>query len=128
MVLLLLDADEECAAKLGPATLEFAQSLRSDMDLYCVFAVCEYETWFVAAAQSLQDYLQIDDDAQLPQDPEQQRCRKKWIESHFQGTKYSETVDQAKLTAAMDLHLCRKRSPSFDKLCRELESRLVAAQ
>ena len=37
------------------------------------------------------------------------------------GAKYSESIDQAKLTAHMDLSLCRTRAPSFDKLCRELE-------
>jgi hypothetical protein len=37
---------------------------------------------------------------------------------------YAETVDQPRLTAAMDLQMCRERSKSFDKLCRELEKRL----
>jgi predicted ATPase len=37
--------------------------------------------------------------------------------------KYSETIDQPAMTADMDLSLCRRRSPSFDKLCRELEKR-----
>lgn len=34
------------------------------------------------------------------------------------------TVDQPAMTSHMDLHLARERSPSFDKLCRELERRL----
>ena len=124
LILLLLDADSDCAAQIGPATLESAQTLRGDVDIACVFAVLEYETWFVAAAQSLQSHLDIVDVTSLPLDPEGQRCRKAWIKDHFRGAKYSETVDQPKLTAAMDLRLCRERSPSFDKLCRELESRL----
>ena len=32
--------------------------------------------------------------------------------------------NQPRMTAAMDLALCRRRSPSFDKLCRELKQRL----
>lgn len=40
------------------------------------------------------------------------------------GTKYSETQDQPRMTAQMDLALCRRRCPSFDKLCRELASRV----
>lgn len=32
--------------------------------------------------------------------------------------------DQPRLTAAMDLFLCRSRSRSFDKFCRELERRV----
>ena len=31
---------------------------------------------------------------------------------------------QPGMTQAMDMALCRRRSPSFDKLCRELERRL----
>jgi len=38
--------------------------------------------------------------------------------------RYAETIDQVRLTTAMDLNLCRSRSKSFDKLCRELEKRL----
>jgi hypothetical protein len=48
---------------------------------------------------------------------------KAWIEQRFKGTRYSETQDQPAMTLVMDLNLCRTRSPSFDKLCRELERR-----
>lgn len=67
---------------------------------------------------------------QLEPDPKNlawQRCRKAWIEKRIKAPKYSETVDQPAMTAAMDLALCRSRSPSFDKLCRELEKRCGAA-
>lgn len=125
LILLLLDADNDCAAELGPQLLEAAQTLRGDVDIASVFAVLEYETWFVAAAASLESYLTIDDRAALPTDPENLRCRKAWIKQRFRGIKYSETVDQPKLTAVMDLGACRRQSPSFDKLCRELEARLA---
>lgn len=62
-----------------------------------------------------------------PKDLARQRCRKAWIEKRIKAPKYSETVDQPAMTAAMDLKLCRSRSPSFDKLCRELEKRRDAA-
>ena len=42
----------------------------------------------------------------------------------FKGVKYSETVDQPAMTRAMNLAQCRLRSPSFDKLCRDLQGRL----
>jgi hypothetical protein len=90
----------------------------------CVLAIVEYETWFVAAADSLRDFLDIPHTDTVPEAPEPRRSGKSWIERRFRGTKYSETVDQPKMTAAMDLPLCRQRSPSFDKLCRELEKRL----
>jgi len=123
LILLLLDADDDCAAELGPRLLHMAASLRSDADIACVFAVHEYETWFVAAADSLTSYLTIQE-GDGPENPEKQGCRKKWIEDRFRAAKYSETVDQPKLTAAMNLSACRSRSDSFDKLCRELLQRL----
>ncbi|MEZ6066413.1 MAG: hypothetical protein R3B90_12065 [Planctomycetaceae bacterium] len=59
--------------------------------------------------------------------PKVDRHRKAWIERHWRGTKYSETVDQLTLTSAMDLNLCRRRSRSrsFDKLCRDIEARFT---
>lgn len=123
LVLLLVDADHDCAAEGGPRTLELAARLRGDADIAVVWAVWEYETWFVAAAESLHHHLNLDPST-VPSDPEASRCRKNWIERHWRVGKYSESVDQPKLTACMDLPLCRRRSPSFDKLCREMERRL----
>lgn len=122
MVLILVDADEDLPCELGPALLEKAREQRSDMDISCVVANVEYETWFVAAASSLGEYLELPTEA-VPAHPEDQRAGKAWIQRHFRGVKYSETVDQPAMTSRMDLALCRERSPSFDKLCRELEKR-----
>lgn len=123
LVLVILDADEECAARVGPQFLKQAENLRADAQISVVLAVWEYETWFVAAAESLSKYLDLRGQA-VPENPEGASCRKSWIEARWRGTRYSESVDQPKLTAAMDLHCCRSRSPSFDKLCREIERRL----
>jgi len=124
LVLVLLDADKEIPCVLGPALLALAKEIRADADIACVVANVEYETWFAAAAESLADYLLIAPGENIPQNPEQSRSGKGWVKQHFiGGERYSETVDQARMTARMDLTLCRRRSPSFDKLCRELERR-----
>lgn len=96
-----------------------------DQDAACVIANLEFETWFVAAAPSLASELRLAAH-EPPDDPEGQRLRKKWIEDRFRGARYSETLDQPRLTAKMDLNLCRARSPSFDKLCRELGRALAS--
>lgn len=121
MVLVLVDADEDRPCQLGPALLEKAREHRSDVDISCVVANVEYETWFVAAASSLGEYLELDE--AVPEHPEDQRAGKAWVQRRYRGVKYSETVDQPAMTSRMDLALCRERSPSFDKLCRELETR-----
>lgn len=122
LILVLIDADEDLPCELGPRLLEIARHSRSDKNISCVIANIEYETWFVASAASLTEFLEWNDEEDLPVDPEAKRMGKGWIEKRFKGVKYSETVDQPKLTAKMDLQLCRDRSPSFDKLCRDVEA------
>ena len=110
-LLILLDADDDCPAELGPKLLETAKSLRSDRPVAVVLANREYEGWFLSAAESLE----------LPpcENPEGVRDAKGWIRK-AQGS-YSPTVDQAGMTARFDLGVARERADSFDKLCRELE-------
>lgn len=123
LVLVIFDADSDLACELAPSLLKQAQSERPDVDIAIVLPVAEYETWFVAAAESLSDYLDVTA-AEIPSNPETAGSKKAWLISHFRG-RYTETVEQPALTARMDLSKCRSRSPSFDKLCRELEKRLV---
>ncbi len=121
LALLLCDADEDLACELAPQVLSVAGKVRSDLDLICVMARREYETWFIAASESLERYLLLrPGDALVAADPE--AYGEKWISDRFRGPSYQKTVDQAKLTAAMDLALC-ERSSSFAKLVRELRKR-----
>jgi len=84
-----------------------------------------FETWFAASASSMAGVNGLPSDLAVPDDPEGNRLGKSWIKDHYpRGRKYSETVDQPRFTAKIDLAGCRDRSPSFDKLCRELEKRL----
>jgi hypothetical protein len=123
MILVLLDADADLPCILGPNLLALAREIRADADVSCVIANIEYETWFVAAAESLGEFLDLPEGSGIPEDPERVRHGKGWIQRKFRGPRYSETIDQPAMTQAMDLTLCRQRSPSFDKLCRELEAR-----
>lgn len=126
VILVLLDADDDLPCQLGPAVLGLAQAARGDMDVSCVIANVEYETWLVAGADSLGDYLDLSQDRGLPQDPEARRLGKAWIQQRFRKRpRYSPTAYQPAMTSRMDLRRARERSPSFDKLCRELEKRLT---
>lgn len=127
LVLILIDAERDCRPdrpKLGPALLGRVKLARSDVDVDCVFANVMYETWFVAAAESLVDYLHLPADG-VPVDPEADGHGKTWIKRHTRNAKYSETADQPRWTAKMDLQLCRQRSKSFAKLCEKLGRRLA---
>jgi len=124
MILVLIDADNDPACTLGPELLAHARAVRGDVDVSCVIADVDFETWFAAAAVSLTRFLNLPENSDHPETPEHSRRGKGkgWIKQRY--PRYSPTVDQPRMTAAMDLHLCRQRSPSFDKLCRELEKRL----
>lgn len=122
-VLLLLDADDDAGCVLGPEMLAIIQSERAHLDAACVIAVVEYETWLVAGGDTLGDYLTGNFAAAIPQNPEASGAGKGWIQRFFSGAKYSETVDQVRLTAKFDIAKARSRAKSFDKFCRELEKR-----
>jgi hypothetical protein len=124
LVLLLLDAHDDAVCVLAPRLSHIAQEVCGHLDFSCVLADREFETWFVAAAESLSQYLS-DDLQTVAAVQDISGLGKAWVARHFRGT-YSETVDQPRLTAAMDLVQVRARSPSFDKFCRELERRVSA--
>jgi Domain of unknown function (DUF4276) len=125
-VLVLMDADDDCPAQLGPRLLGWAQSARHDGPIAVVVANREYESWFVAAADSLRGYRGLPDDLSPPGDPEAIAAAKEWLSRHMpRGEPYSPTAHQASFSHVMSLEEARQ-APSFDKLCREVR-RLVQA-
>lgn len=102
--------------------MEIVRRERPHLDIAIVLANTEFETWFAAAAESLTEFFDLSVTAPAL-DPETAGQRKGAVRRWMHG-KYSETIDQVRLTQEMDLRMCRSRSPSFDKLCRELEKRM----
>lgn len=126
-VLVLIDADDDCAATLGPELVQVCKRLRPGLAVSVVLAVTEFEAWFLAAAGSLRGWRGLPDDLEPPEDPEAFRDAKGWIQSRrVDGLAYGETTDQPALTAVFDLDDARAVSASFDKLWRDVE-RLMAA-
>lgn len=127
LVLLLIDADEDCPAKLGPQLLARAQAARTDADIACVLAKRELENWFKAAATSLAGVSGLPDDLSVPTNPED-GSGDTWLTRQMQRKdrrrKYTKPADAVELARSMDLQQCQNNSTSFDKLCRELALRL----
>ncbi|HVR38237.1 MAG TPA: DUF4276 family protein [Thermoanaerobaculia bacterium] len=122
LILLLFDADEDLPCVLVPRLIGIVRKERAHLDVTIVLANHEFETWFAAAAESLTAFfdLKITPPALDPEAAGQQKgAVRRWMQG-----RYSEVVDQVKLTQAMDLQMCRSRSRSFDKFCRELEKRV----
>ena len=121
-ILLLLDANGECPAELGPRILKRATAARPDRHLRVVLAKMEFEAWFLAAAPSLAGRRGIDEGIARPPDPEAIRDAKGWLSASLPpGQPYRETLHQAAFAATFDLDAARSAS-SFDKLWRDVSS------
>ena len=60
-ILILLDADDDCPREIAAEMLSRAHAVRPDRGIRVVLAKREYETWFLAAAHSIDGRRQIDD-------------------------------------------------------------------
>jgi len=127
-LIVLLDADDDCPAELGPELLNREFDWVRPASAAVVIAKSEYESWFVACADSLsrKGKMRTVPGDSVPVNPESIRDAKKWIGNCMHGGNYSPTRDQASLSAALDIELARSRSDSFDKLCREVQRLLTS--
>lgn len=124
-LLVLVDADEDCPAELGPETLRRLSAAQGGRAAVVV-AKHEYEAWFLASAEALGGRRGLRNPLAAPKDPERVRGAKEWIQANrTDGRAYRPTIDQAALSARIDVDLARSRSVSFDKLCRVLERWLL---
>jgi hypothetical protein len=121
-VLVLLDADDDCPAELGPKLLNRIKKAHGDLSAAVVLPKREFEGWFLGSLESLRGVRFIVDDAFSPPNPEEIRGAKERL-SEFMVSKrtYVETTDQPALAAKFDLNLARHRCPSFDKFRRDFE-------
>ena len=118
-IFVLLDSDDDCPARLGPELRHRALQTRGDMPIAVVLAKHEFESWFLAAANSLRGQRGLKDNIQPPENPETVRGAKGWLNRQMTSRSYRETLDQPKLTARFDFDQAR-RLDSFDKCYRDI--------
>lgn len=119
-ILVLLDADKDCPAKLAAELLPRCERT-IELPVAVVLAKVETEAWILAAVESVRGVRGIRGDAEPPADPEGVRDAKGVISSLMEGSRgYLATDDQPALLAQLDLALAAERSPSFEKLKRDL--------
>ncbi len=125
-ILVLIDADDDCPAELGPSLLARAAEARPDIAIGIVLAKREFEAWFLAAVESLAGRRSLPKEVDPIADPESVR-NAKGVLTHLMPprTAYSERADQPALTAVFDMEAARSRSDSFDKCYREIERLLT---
>ena len=113
------DADIDCPVQL-------AERLRPDHNLVSVsvevvVAYQEYESWFLAAAESLRKHPDVRDDAVAPANPEGKRDAKREL-GKLMLKSYRETLHQPKFSALIDLETASKNSRSFRRMVHAVET------
>ena len=130
-VLVLLDAEDECAKDLA---YKLAQRVMSSGTKFPVVIVCAnrmYEAWFLAsietiAGQSLGGRPGLPNGLQPPNNVETVGSAKGWLDRQFPPDRaYKETEDQEAMTRLLDFDLARQRSRSFRRLCHAVEQALA---
>jgi hypothetical protein len=123
-ILILLDADDDCPAELGPRVLDRAREVVPHRPVSVVLATREYEAWFLAAAESLHGQRGFAFESSPNFEPEQPRDAKGWLTKRIARGKYRETTDQPAFTKLMDLQQAFDLSRSFRKLCNEWSTQM----
>ncbi|MFA6134051.1 MAG: DUF4276 family protein [Phycisphaerae bacterium] len=117
-VIILFDGEDVCPATLAGQVLEWAtEVVAGRIACNVVIAYREYETWFLAAVESLRGKYGIRNDAVAPAQPESCRDAKGALEGFMPHNRvYSETGDQPGMSALFDMGLAYKRNRSFRKM------------
>lgn len=130
MILILIDAEDDCPANLGPRLLSYAKNvLPPETIVSCVLAKRMLENWIFAGASTLAGVNGLPVNLP-PRDRFEDRSGAAWLDEQIRRAhptrKYKKTIDAEAFVRNMDLQECRANSPSFDKLCRDLAA--VATQ
>jgi hypothetical protein len=116
-ILILVDADDDCPKELAPTLEEWAREAAGGRPCAVMMANREYEAWILASIEALRGKSAILHDATSHPDPEGPRDAKGELEQRMRSSaSYSPTVDQAVLTAHLDLESAHRRCRSFRKL------------
>ena len=119
-VIVVLDSDDDCPARLGPDLLARARTA-TNLPVAIVLAQKELECWFLGAKESLRGKRGIREDSVAPANPESIRGAKERLTRNMPpGRRYLEVDDQPAFADAMNVEQAEARCPSFAKLMRAL--------
>jgi hypothetical protein len=126
-VLVVVDSDDDCPAEVGPQLQLRAEKLCLGLPVSVVLAKREFESWFLASAESIANRVGLPPDIQAPANPENIRGAKEWLTDRMQGSRsYSPTLDQPILARHFDFEMA-SRADSFAKFRREVDRLLSEA-
>jgi hypothetical protein len=131
-ILVLMDADEDCAKTLAEAFSARIRKTGARYPVVSVIAKYEYETWLLASVETIAGH-ELDGKSGLPGDlvcpenVEEFSGVKGWFTLRFpKGRPYKEPEDQPAMTRLLDIELVSQRSRSFRRLCHAVEEMVEA--
>lgn len=121
--------DYSCPVEEAQRLLARATALRPGWPIKIAFLVKEYETLFlIDEAATRKVFPDIPAKTPFPPNPENIRGAKEWLSKArpADGNAYKPMVDQAKITAHLNLDFLRDRSPDFAHLERAVLELVIA--
>jgi hypothetical protein len=116
-ILVLMDADIDCAKNLSVNLAKRALIHNAHIPTAIVTAKYRYENWFLASFETLRGKCGLQENIQAIDSPELVPDPKRWITNNmFPGRAYRETMDMAQMTQLLDINLVFQRSRSFKRL------------
>lgn len=131
-VLILMDAEEQCAMQLATDFSRRILAMGVRFPVATVIAKCEYEAWFLASletitGESFGNRQGLPVGLLYPGEVEERVGVKGWITRQLsEGRIYKETLDQVAMTRLIDLERARQRSRSFRRLCHAVKQAVNA--
>jgi hypothetical protein len=116
--LVLLDCDDDCPAILGPKLFSRAAEVRPDVPIIVALAYREFESWFVAAVQSLCGMHGLPNNLKHPANLDGLRDAKGWLGRHMTYG-YDPLVHQLDFVRAFDFDQART-CHSFRRFCERM--------
>jgi len=119
--------DDDCAPAFAHYLATRIQAIHPAKPVAIVVARWEYETWFLASLETVGAIVGVPEGMIYEGNVEAERSAKGWIGRRLPpGRKYSETRDQARMTAYLNLESAAHRSRSFRRLRHALEQLIDA--
>lgn len=115
LIIAMFDLDDDNETSLR----QDAEAHLTDYRHVVAVASHEYEAWILAGVHELGENYGVAPDATPHPDPESPRNAKKAVEEYIQRS-YKETVDQAKLSAVINLDTVGQRSNTFRRFREDL--------
>ncbi|HUN37488.1 MAG TPA: DUF4276 family protein [Trebonia sp.] len=120
-ILVLIDADADCPARLGPDLLQRAKAAQPGARISVVLAMHEFEAWFLAALPSLAGRERFPKKLSQVRNPEFYQDCKGELERFLPNRQsYRPVPDQKPLASIFDMTMAREHAESFDKFYRDI--------